>query len=89
MDPIDLFLAALLSGLSFLLLVQMLIAYRRVGNMKLILLAIGFMLLFVEGMLLVLGQVWLTSVPAFQMSTELLLLNLIIVFLLYVGTVKG
>ncbi len=82
-----LFLAALLAGLSFLLMMQMGIAFRRVRNVKLLLLAVGFLLFFIEGLLLVLGQVWLTSTPALQMSIELLVVNLLIVVLLYAGTV--
>ena len=87
MDTLALFLAALLAGLSFLLMTQMAVAYRRVGNVKLLLLAVGFLLFFIEGLLLVLGQVWLTSIPALQMSIELLVVNLLIVVLLYAGTV--
>lgn len=89
LDPLALFFAALLAGLAFLLMMQMGVAYRRVRNVKLLLLALGFLLFFIEGLLLVLGQVWLTSIPALRMSTELLVVNLLIVVMLYIGTVRS
>ena len=89
MDPLDIALAAILAGLSFLLLLQMLIAYSRVRNLKLILLATGFALFFVEGLLVLIAQTGAVSLPAFAMSTEVLFLNLLVLVFLYAGTVKG
>ncbi len=88
MDPLDVFIASILAGLSLLLLLQMAIAYRRVGNVRLLLLGTAFALFFVEGLLLVVAQAGLTSLPAIAMSRELMLLNLLIVLLFYAGTVK-
>jgi len=88
-DPLDIALAAILAGLSFLLLLQMLIAYSRVRNSKLILLATGFALFFVEGLLVLIAQTGAVSLPAFAMSTEVLFLNLLVLVFLYAGTVKG
>ena len=89
MDPLGLALAAILAGLSFLLLLQMVVAYSRVRNVKLILLAAGFALFFVEGLLVLIAQTGAVSLPAFAMSTELLLVNLFVLVFLYAGTVKG
>jgi hypothetical protein len=89
MDPLDLALAAILEGLSFLLLVQMLITYSRVRNVKVILLASGFALFFVEGLLVLIAQTGAVSLPAFAMSRELLLVNLLVLVFLYAGTVKS
>lgn len=88
MDPLDLFVAAMLAGLSFLLILQMAVAYRRAGNVRLLLLGTAFGLFFVEGLLLVVAQAGLISLPAIAMSRELMLLNLLIVLLFYAGTVK-
>ena len=89
MDPLGLALAAILAGLSFLLLLQMVVAYNRVRNVKLILLAMGFALFFVEDLLVLIAQTSAVSLPAFAMSTELLLVNLLVLIFLYAGTVKG
>jgi len=89
LDPLGLALAAILAGLSFLLLLQMLIAYGRVRNMKLILLATGFALFFVEGLLVLIAQTGVISLPAFAMSTEMMLLNLFVLVFLYAGTIKS
>jgi len=89
LDPLGLALAAILAGLSFLLLLQMVVAYSRVRNVKLILLAAGFALFFVEGLLVLIAQTGAVSLPAFAMSTELLLVNLFVLVFLYAGTVKG
>jgi hypothetical protein len=79
----------MLAGLSFLLLLQMLVAYNRVRNTKLILLATGFALFFVEGLLVLIAQTGTLSLPAFAMSTELLFVNLFVLIFLYAGTVKS
>ncbi len=89
MDPLALALAAILTGLSFLLLMQMLITYSRVRNVKVILLAAGFALFFVEGLLVLIAQTGAVSLPAFAMSRELLLVNLFVLVFLYAGTVKS
>ncbi len=89
MDPLALALAAILAGLSFLLLLQMLITYSRVRNVKVILLAAGFALFFVEGLLVLIAQTGAVSLPAFAMSRELLLVNLFVLVFLYAGTVKS
>jgi hypothetical protein len=89
LDPLALALAAILAGLSFLLLLQMLITYSRVRNVKVILLAAGFALFFVEGLLVLIAQTGAVSLPAFAMSRELLLVNLFVLVFLYAGTVKS
>jgi len=89
LNPLDIALAAILAGLSFLLMLQMLMAYNRVRNVKLILLATGFALFFVEGLLVLLAQTEAVSLPDFAMSTELLIVNLFVLVFLYAGTVKG
>lgn len=89
MDPLALALAAILAGLSFLLLLQMLITYSRVRNVKVILLAAGFALFFIEGLLVLIAQTGVVSLPAFAMSRELLLVNLFVLVFLYAGTVKS
>jgi hypothetical protein len=89
LDPLALALAAILTGLSFLLLMQMLITYSRVRNVKVILLAAGFALFFVEGLLVLIAQTGAVSLPAFAMSRELLLVNLFVLVFLYAGTVKS
>lgn len=88
MDLLDLFIAALFTGISLLLLLQMSVTFGRTRNTRVLLLAIGFTLFFVEGALLLAGQAGLIS-PGLSMSRELLMLNLLIVLLLYAGTVKG
>ena len=89
MDPLDLSLAAILVGLSLLLLLQMLAAYRRVKNSKILLLAAGFAVFLVEGLLVLIALAGTVSLPSFVMSRELLVVNLLIVVLLYAGTVKS
>jgi len=89
LDPLALALAAILAGLSFLLLLQMLITYSRVRNVKVILLAAGFALFFIEGLLVLIAQTGVVSLPAFAMSRELLLVNLFVLVFLYAGTVKS
>jgi len=88
LDLLDLFIAALFTGISLLLLLQMSVTFGRTRNTRVLLLAIGFTLFFVEGALLLAGQAGLIS-PGLSMSRELLMLNLLIVLLLYAGTVKG
>ena len=88
MDPLDLFIAAILSGLALLLLVQMIVAYSRVKNIKLLFLAGGFALFLIEGLLLLLGQAGIVSSPAISMSREMSIISLLIVLMLYAGTVK-
>ncbi len=88
MDPLDLFIAAMLAGLAFLLFVQMVLVYVRMKNAKVLFLAGGFALLFVEGLLLLLAQAGVAPSPAFTMSREMAVISLFIVVLLYAGTVK-
>ena len=88
MDPLDFFIAAMLAGLAFLLLVQMVLSYARAKNVRLLLLAGGFALFFIEGLLLLLSQVGVVSSSSFSMSREMAAISLFIVLLLYAGTVK-
>lgn len=79
----------MLAGISFLLFLQMGIAYRRVGNVKLLLLATGFFIFFLEGLFLILGQAAVDPFTVFSMTREMMVLSLLIVLLLYAGTVRS
>ena len=89
MDTLNLALSAVLAGISFLLFLQMAIAYKRVRSSKLLLLALGFFAFFLEGIFLLLSVASVNPFTVFSMSREILVLNLLIVIFLYAGTVRG
>jgi len=89
MDTLNLALSATLAGISFLLFLQLGIAYKRVRSSKLLLLALGFFAFFLEGIFLLLSLASVDPFTVFSMSREILVLNLMIVVFLYAGTVRG
>jgi hypothetical protein len=75
-------------GFALLLFILMVLSYRRVKNIKLFIIAIGFFIFFIKGLILVIGIGVESIYEIFNVTMEIIILDFIILLLLYGGLVK-
>ncbi len=84
---IETFLTILLAGLSFLLFVVSMLSYRRMGNVKILIVSIAFLLFFIKALLLI-GSLVTDTWDEWGMRWELLLFDVIIIVMLYLSIAR-
>jgi uncharacterized membrane protein YhaH (DUF805 family) len=84
---IETFLTIVLAGLSFLLFVVSLLSYRRIKSVKILFIAIAFLLFFLKALVLLIS-VLTNSWDDFGMRWELLLLDVIVIVMLYLSIAR-
>ncbi len=75
-------------GFGLLLFILMMLSYRRVKNLKLFLVGLGFLIFFIKGLVLVIGIAVETFDEIFNASVEIVFIDLIILLFMYGGFVK-
>jgi len=84
---IETFLTILLAGLSFLLFVVSMFSYRRVRNIKILIVSIAFLLFFIKALVLI-GSLATNTWEDWGMRWELLLFDVIIIVMLYLSIAR-
>ncbi len=84
---IEIFLTILLAGLSLLLLVVSVLAYRRVKSVKILFVSIAFLLFFLKALVLI-GSILSDTWEDWGMRWELLLFDVIIIVMLYLSIAR-
>ena len=88
MNELEIFLRVCLMGFGLLLFILMMLSYRRVKNLKLFLVGLGFLIFFIKGLVLVIGIAVETFDEIFNASVEIVFIDLIILLFMYGGFVK-
>lgn len=83
------FFRVALMGFALLLTLLVAVSAYRVGSAKLSLVTLGFLAFFVKGTLLTLGLFLPPVRQTFLASTEMIVIDFVILILLYAGTIKG
>lgn len=89
LETLEVFLRITMAGLAGILAFLTLAAWGRVRNAKLMLVGLGFLAFFAKGIVLVAGIFLAEAFAAIPTSVLGLLLDVLVLALLYVGTVKA
>jgi hypothetical protein len=86
-DDILLLAVILLMGISIILLFMNLYTYRSTKNKKVLIVSGVFVLFFIQGLLVLLSEI-MDSLDIMQEVRTLLLIDVIVVLIIYVATIK-
>lgn len=89
LTDVEPFFRVALMGFALVLMLLTGVAARRAGSVKLLLVAAGFLVFFVKGLILTLGLFLASFNQAFWVSPELILIDFLILALIYAGMAKG
>ncbi len=88
-SQVEPFFRVALMGFALILTVLVGISAYRVRSTKLLLVTLGFLAFSVKGALLTLGLFLTAFRQTFLASTEMIVVDFVVLLLLYAGTVKG
>ncbi len=89
LSEVEPFFRVALMGFALILALLMGLATYRVKSVKLLLVTLGFLAFFAKGILLTLGMFISDLARTFQSSSEMIILDLTVLLLIYAGMVKG
>ncbi len=89
LGEVEAFFRVALMGFALILALLMGVATYRVKSLKLFLVTLGFLVFFAKGVLLTLGIFLTDLAEIFQTSSEMIILDFVLLLLIYAGMVKG